>query len=421
MSYAAFVGLDWADQQHAVCCQAAEGGVPLQSQVAQRAEELEAWASELRGRFGGRPIAVCLEQSRGAVIYALMKYEFFVLFPVNPKQFARFREAFSPGGAKNDLSDAELLCTFVQQHHQRLRAWKPDDETTRTLRLLVEDRRHWVDERTAAGNRLRQRLKECYPLALQLLGSGRMYAAWLLRLLAKFSSQRELQRAAPKTLLRYLPSRRRTMDDAEGADPRVAAIRAAQLPVTDAAVLGAGRLAVESLARLMLQLNQTIDDYDQQIAQCLAQHADAPLFKALPGAGATMAPRLIAAMGTDRERFASAADVQAFAGIAPVTVQSGKTRVVHKRQACSKFLRQTFHEFAGLSRLSSAWAAAYYRMMLARGVRHHAALRALAFKWIRVLFAVWKSRRPYDDARYLQTLQRKHSPLLAYLPPPCPS
>jgi hypothetical protein len=139
--YAAFVGLDWADQQHDTCCQAAEGSVPLHGQVAQRAEDLEAWASELRSRFGGRPIALCLEQSRGAVIHALMKYEFFVLFPVNPKQFARFREAFSPGGAKANASDAELLCVFVQQHHERLRAWKPDDETTCSLRLLVEDRR----------------------------------------------------------------------------------------------------------------------------------------------------------------------------------------------------------------------------------------------------------------------------------------
>ena len=84
--FAACIGLDWGDEQHAVCLSA--DGLRVTSTIAQRAEDIEAWAADLRTRFGGRPIAVCLEQSRGALVFALLKYEFLVLFPVNPKQLA---------------------------------------------------------------------------------------------------------------------------------------------------------------------------------------------------------------------------------------------------------------------------------------------------------------------------------------------
>jgi hypothetical protein len=135
-AYAAFVGIDWADEAHEVCLTSGGGRYEPRT-VRQRAEDLDAWASDLRQRFGGRPVAVCLEQSRGALIYALLKYEFLRLYPLNPKQLARYREAFAPSGAKDDLTDARLLCQFVAQHHEQLRAWQPDDQSTRALRLLT--------------------------------------------------------------------------------------------------------------------------------------------------------------------------------------------------------------------------------------------------------------------------------------------
>lgn len=417
-SFAAFVGIDWADQEHAVCLQQADGSTLEASTLKQRAENLEAWASALRTRFAGRPVAVCLEQSRGALAYALMKYEFLVLFPLNPKQLARYREALSPSGAKDDPTDAELLCRFVSQHHQRLRAWRPDDVTTRGLRLLTEQRRQWVDQRTAAGNQLLQRLKEVYPLALELLGKS-VYAQRFLDLLERFPSQQELHRASPKQLLGVLPKLRRTAEDppAASADPRIAAIRAARPLVTDEAVLLAGRMAVCHLVTELRHFNKTIADYDQQIAALVARHPDATLFETLPGAGHALAPRLVAAFGTDRERYESADHLAQWSGVAPVTERSGKTCIVRKRWCCSKFLRQTFHEFARCSVYASQWAAAYYRMQRARGKRHHAAIRSLAFKWLRVLYRCWKDRCAYDEDHHLRQLRQKRSPLLTYLQP----
>jgi transposase len=379
LQFAAWIGMDWADQEHAVCLCDAQGARPESSTVAQDAEALDTWVAQLRTRFGGRPIAICLEQSRGALIYALMKYDFLILFPINPKQLARYREAFTPSRAKGDPTDAEFLCRLVREHQDRLRAWRPDDELTRSLRLLTEARRKWVNQRTALGNQLLQHLKETYPLAEQFRGQH-VHAVSLLALLERFPTQAELQRASPKQLLKWLPKLRRVVDDQPDEDSRIRRIRQARQPVTDAAVLKNARLAIRHLVKTLLSLNQTIAEYDQQIAKLLAEHPDAELFGTFDGAGSSLTPRLIAAFGTDRQRYDSAQDLQQLSGIAPVAIQSGRTRIIRRRRCCPKFLRQTFHEFARCSLQSSTWASAYHRMLRARGHGFHAAVRALAFK-----------------------------------------
>src|SRR5438094_9611153 len=122
-----------------------------------------------------------------------------------------------------------------------------------------------------------------------------------------------------------------------------------------------------------------------------------------------MAPRLLAAFGSQRERYRSADELQSFSGIAPLTESSGKRKWVHFRFACPKFLRQSFHEWAGHSIAQSEWARAYYEQQRARGKKHHAAVRALAFKWIRILFRCWKDRVVYDESINLAALANRNS------------
>ena len=90
-------------------------------------------------------------------------------------------------------------------------------------------------------------------------------------------------------------------------------------------------------------------------------------------------------------------------------------RVVHHRVACPKFVNQTVHEFAAQSIRLSRWARAYYDQQRARGSDHHAAVRALAYKWIRILFRCWHARAPYDEATSLEALRRRASPLATAL------
>jgi hypothetical protein len=123
----------------------------------------------------------------------------------------------------------------------------------------------------------------------------------------------------------------------------------------------------------------------------------------------------MAALGTQRYRYASANELHCFSGIAPVKEASGNTEWVHFRRACPKFLRQTFHEWAGCSIAQCEWAKAYYQQQKARGKKHHAAVRSLAFKWMRILYRCWKDRQPYREEIYLTSLAKRRSALVAAL------
>jgi transposase len=154
---------------------------------------------------------------------------------------------------------------------------------------------------------------------------------------------------------------------------------------------------------------------DESIEEAFNAHPEAALFQDLPGAGPATAPRLLAAFGTDRSKYPTASSIQKYAGIAPVKQKSGRQLWIHWRWNAPKFLRQTFVEWAGQSVPKCAWAKAYYLQQRAAGKRHQAILRALAFKWIRVLWRCWYDRVPYNEARYLASLQKQKSPLAARL------
>ena len=415
--FAAFVGIDWEHQTHAVYVLPVEGS-PQHGELPQTAQAIAEWAAQLQQRFGGRPVAVCLEQARGPLVYALMQYEFLVLYPLNPKQLSDYRGALYPSGAKNDPKDAELLARFLREHADKLRAWYPEDSLTRGLRLLTEQRRKWVQDRVALTNELLQRLKESYPLALELAGNNLCQEGFL-ALLEKFPSQRELQRASPKQLLRFLPKRRRVIDDPpanEALRQQMVELRKAPPMTVDTAILEHSHLAIRHLVAMLQTLNQAVIATDAKIEELFAKHPEAELFSSFPGAGKVLAPRLAAAFGTDRNKFSDAQEIQQLSGTAPVTKASGKSKVVQMRWACPKFLRQTFHEFAGCSVPFSQWAKAYVQMRKARGDRYQTILRALAFKWQRILFRCWKARELYDEDRYLQQLRVSGSKIIQFLP-----
>jgi transposase len=418
LGLAAFVGVDWADEEHAFCILPADGGEAQQGMLQQKPEAVAAWAAQLRERFGGRPVGICLEQSRGPLLYALMPYEFLVLYPINPVQLAAYRKALDPSGAKGDPRDGQLLARFLRDQGDQLRVWRPDDEITRSLRLLSEQRRAWVEERVALENQLRQRLKETYPQVLELF-SGDLCADYVLAFLAKFPTLKELQRASPQQLAKWLRRPRRRSDDPPAEElqrQRIVAVRQS-LPLTkDGAIIEHARLVICHVVAQIQSLNRAIADCEQKIAERFAQHPDRDLFSSLPGAEAALAPRLTAAFGTDRDKFQNAQGMQQMSGIAPITRSSGKTKVVQVRWACPKFLRQTFHEFARCSTKYSAWSGAYVRMRQAAGTPYQVIIRALAFKWQRIMFRCWKERQPYDEQRYLESLRTAGSKLLRFLP-----
>lgn len=405
----AWVGLDWADRQHAVCLQAT-GSSPIESLVLEQTPEaLQAWVSQLRRRFPHGPVAIALEQSRGSLFYALMNYDFLLLYPIAPKSLASYRKAFYPSGGKDDPVDAELLLEFLVKHHDRLRPWKPDDLATREIRLLVEHRRRLVADRTRLTNRLTALLKAYFPQALEYLPD--LSVPWAGEFLGRWPSLAALQQASRLQLRVFF--RQHTRRSPEQLEALYNQIRIAQPLTADRAVMESSVLMVQATVDQLRALAPALQRLETAIEQLFASHPDQAIFQSFPGAGQALAPRLLAAWGSDRDRFSGADQMQRFSGIAPLTERSGRTSRVHWRRAAPRFLRQSFQEFAAHSRRQSAWAEAYYQQMQGRGLSHHAALRALAFKWIRIMYRCWKQRTPYDELHYQQSLHRRRSPLWA--------
>jgi transposase len=408
-SHPVIVGIDWADQQHVLCLIDQQGQATL-STLDQSPQEIDDWAADLASRFPSQTIAVSIEQSKGPLVSALLKYPHLQLYPINPKQLARYREAMHPSGSKDDPQDATLLAQFLKLHIDQLRPLKPDCPATRKLARLAEIRRRIriVDERSRLSLQLKSALKQYFPLLIKLCAQPLMLA-----ILNRWPTLALLKRVHVKTLRTFLAEH--GVKNEEQQTSLIEAIRAAVPLTTDEAIVEPESLYAQLLARQILELSQTIEQFDKQIAQATAEHPDQAIFRSLPGAGDALVPRLIAAFGSDRQRFASAEQVQAYSGIAPVTKQSGKTRHVSCRHACSKFLRQTFHEFADQARKWSSWSTAFYKLKRDAGFKHQAAVRALAFKWIRIIFKLWKTSATYKESAYLQQLQKRNSPLVKFI------
>lgn len=404
--FAAYVGIDWADQKHDWACRGSGGGPIRTGQFAHTPEAIHDWVAQLREIFGDRPVAVALEQSRGPLLFQLMKFPNLVLYPIHPTTLANYRQSWRPSGAKSDPSDTGLVLDLLMRHPDKLRPLSPDTEATRTLQFLVEDRRKWVDTRTDFGNRLTASLKLYYPQVLVWFDD--VTAPIVLDWLERWPTLEKLQKARPATIEKFLCDHGRR--DAEKIQSQLEQIRNARPAVTDSAVIDSCLVNVEALVGQLTSLRKSIAGYDRQIEDTLRSHPDFPIVDSFPGAGPAMAPRLIAVLGTQRDRFDSAGALQCYSGIAPVTSQSGRQHWVHWRWACPKFVRQTFHEWAQHSMKACEWAHIFYQDKRKAGKSHHAAIRALAFKWLRILYRCWKDRVPYDEARYLRSMRDRLLP-----------
>ena len=411
-NYAALIGIDWSDEKHDVHLRVCETDQEESKVIEGTPEALDEWIQQLRERFEGRPVAVCLEQSRGMLVYMLMAHDFITLYPINPAMSAKYRQAFTPSHAKDDPTDARLMMELLLYHRDHLIAWKPDNVQTRTLARLCEERRAAVNLRTKLVQKLNAKLKIYYPQALTLVGEN-LGSTMACDFLLKWPSLQESKRAKAKTIRAFYYGHNCRSESL--IQDRVKLLANAKSATSDNAILIPLIASVKMLARLIRDLEPAIKGFDEQIKALFDKHPDRDIFNSLPGAGEALAPRLLVSLGSDRSRYSSATEVQQFSGIAPVTERSGQQQWIHRRWQCPKFTLQSFHEFAQHSIAWSAWAKAYYQFYKSKGKKHNIIVRALAFKWIRIIFACWKTHTPYDESKYIQSLIHRGSPLVKLL------
>jgi hypothetical protein len=406
-NYAALVSIDWADQAHEYAL-SHQNKPREKGKVEHRPEVLNEWVIGLRERFPDGSIAICLEQFRGALIYFLMRFDFIDLYLVNPLTLSKFREALYPSGCKDDPRDTDLLLDLLEKHRDKLRRWNPEPECVRKLDLLNQHRRAVVDDITRLTNRLTSYLKSYYPQALSLAGALNTVQAC--DFLEKWPSLSLLKKAKLQQIEGFY--RKHNCRSTKRISERVASVKNAVAITTDSAICSVYQLTVTSLVGQLRVLLASLEQFDQELANTFDQYPEKDFYQVLPGAGPVLQPRLAALFGLDRSKWQEAKELQSFSGVAPVTEESGRSRWVHWRIACPKFIRQSLVEYANHSRAKSVWAAAYYRSQRDKQKSHQAALRALAYKWLRILFRCWKNQTIYNEAIYLAALGKRNSPLI---------
>lgn len=411
-AYAALIGLDWGPKRHALALRAAGSDQIEQRTLEHSAENLHQWLDELHARFAGRPVAIAIESARGAVINALVQRAWVTIYAIHPKTSARYREAFTPSGAKDDQPDADLLLALIERHRDRLTPLRLHDDSTRRLDGLCRVRRKAVDRRTGLLNTLQSVLRGYFPQALELCGED-LGASLALDLLARWPTLAALQKSKPETLRSFYY--RHNVRRPEALEARLQRLTQARALTDDPVVIGVSVVQVQGLSAELRALQKHIAVLDDQIAVVFASHPDAALFRELPGAGKVLAPRLAAAFGTDRARWADAQSLGRYIGVLPVLERSGARHWVHWRWSAPKFLRQSFVEWAKETVRYCEWAGVYYDHCKQRGQRPQSIYRSLAAKWIRILWRCWQDATPYHDARYRAALKTAASPLHALL------
>ena len=408
--YDLVIGLDRSDKKADLCFIDTHTGQRRTEIIATTPEALWEWLLALRQQHPQARVGLCLEQPAVHLISFLEAYNWITLHPINPITLQKYREAFVTSRAKDDTKDADYLADLLLTHHAKLPVWSPEDSATRAVQQLVFHRRAVVDERTGLSNRLIALLKSYFPQALVLCGED-LWRPLATAFLLKWPSLQAAQKTKPATVSQfyYLHGSR----SAKLLAQRLALLEKA-VPVTDeTAVIESFVLRVQLVCRQLQLVQRSVTEFDRQIAAAYAAHPDRLIFASLPGAGAVLGTRLLATMGSQRERFAdSATQLQRYTGIAPVTKRSGGSCYIHRRYLCPKFHRQSFHEYAKESILWSRWAAAYYLQQRNKGNPHHTAVRALAFKWQRIIWRCWQDHKPYDEPKYEAALRQHGSPLV---------
>lgn len=400
------VGLDWAKHKHDICFLNEEAELEY-GQVEQNQAGLDLWLEGLCERFAGRRIAICMEAGRDPLLWRLEGHDRVDLFLVNTTTASRYRKTFAPSGDKSDRRDAASLLDLLRSHPEKTRPHKPASAQDRAIDQLTRARRQAVGRKTALISSLREVLELYYPVVSKLFEA--LDSDLAIAFLRRWPDGQQLEEAPEREFVEFFHKHR--CRSQKRIDERLKFIKQSS-PLTGShqELVTVGRLRIEEHLRELEVLKASIKDYEQALEEAFNSHQKKHLFDGLPGAAEALAPRLLAAFAVIDPKDAE--EMQTVCGIAPIRVQSGLRMLTFMRERCPKFLRQSFHEFAGSSVRYSAWAKAFYADKTKnKKWGSSAAKRALAYKWIRVLTACWISDTPYSEIKYIAQLQRRKSPL----------
>jgi transposase len=390
-----FCGIDWANDHHDALSIDEQGHQLGSIRVAHTPEglnRLNTYLEGIAGESGYAQLACIVETTHGLLITFLLEHHWPV-YPVNPRTVDRHR---APSGAKTDTIDAYLLAKTGRADFHDLRRLNPDSHLIQELKELTRDQDTLIKAQTRLLNQLTACLKAYYPVGLTAF--SQLEQPCTLAFLRAYPTPQQARQTTVADLTTLL-KKQRYPGAQRKAQELALTLQQPQLTANDVTTRTKARLLLALLDQLEPLMRQ-IADYDKEIERLFFQHEDHELFQALPGAGARLAPRLLAEIGDDRRRSLSAAGLQALAGTSPVLFQSGMYAKAHRRLGCIKPLRNALQQFAFHSIRSEPWAKAYYQRKRTEGKSHTVAVRALANVWVRIVFAIWKKKEVYQTTTF---------------------
>ena len=395
-----FAGIDWGSERHRVCLMNGEGGIVDQRWIDHSGSSLAELAAWLRQQARDSPsaLAAAIEIPRGAVVETLLEHGFQV-FSINPKQLDRFRDRYSPAGAKDDSRDAMVLADALRTDRHCFRAVRLDEPAMIRLRELSRLDDELAQEQNRTINRLREQWHRFFPQLLQLsecadepwvwdlfemaplpLRAARLTEARIARLLR----QHRIRRIHAEKVRAILRSKALTL--APGADEAAAEHALLLLPRL--------RLLHHQRTDLARRLHALLD----QLAtpdQDKPEHRDAAILLSLPGLGRKVA----ATMLSEASQAIAQRDYHAlrcYSGAAPITRQSGKKKIVLMRRGVNERLRNALYHWARTSVVWDQASKKTYAAMRAKGHTHGRALRGMADRWLKVLIAMLRTTTLYN-------------------------
>jgi transposase len=387
-------GIDLASEEHRLVVVDADGQRLEERRFRHSEEGVAALLRRLRGLGVCR---VAIEQPNGLVVDRLLDAGVAVV-AVHPNQLAASRERYRSGGGKSDGFDAYVLAELARTDMHRLRLLEPDSDETRALRALTRAREDLVEQRVSLANQLRAQLDAAWPGAARIFADVDSPIA--LAFLERYPSPADARTLGEKRLHGFLA--RNAYCGRRSAAELLERLRAAPQARLGELESEARRQVVLTLVAALRPFVEQIRLLTSEIRGMLAQHPDGEIFQSLfrdPKSIVTAA-ELLAEIGDRRDRHPASSSLEAIAGQAPVTVESGKKKVASFRWACNKTLRSAVGVLADSSRKHNPWAQKIYADAIARGKDHPHAIRILGRAWLRVIWRLWQDRIPYDPTRH---------------------
>jgi transposase len=396
-----FIGIDWGEKYLDFCVINSFGDVLLRGRVNNDDDGFNSMLNQfLQKNVSLANAAVSIESPNQRVVDFLLARGVSV-YPVNPKAVYDYRKSRFPSGSSSDAAAAQLLADYLREQYRHLNVWCLEKPQLRQLKLLVEDRDKVVQHKVRFQNQLRSTLLCYFPQALEAFSDITTQTS--LEFLEKFPTFEATQEITDEEWNTFL-------DECRCFHPKarqrfLSAMKLKPIEIDEAVVLDKS-LLVTTIVRQLKIVVASLKEYNQKIETLLDIFDDSDRFRSLPGVDYILAAKLLVSIGTDRDRFANANELQSFFGTAPYTKSSGKHRSVHFRFACHKGMRVALEQMALASLRSSSWAKSYYNRKRKEGKKVYHALRCLANSWLKVIFAIWKNYENYDENLHLASIAR---------------